>query len=236
MTTVWDVTATHLESPVFPGSPDPLTTQGAVRALGVGATLALMSDKPDPWSGDVPVPAAPTDFVFKEPERVAESTAPVNEPGPSSPLPPVEIDTTSRRRWIGAGIALSVALVGAIVTASVRSDDNREVSTDSTIAPASTVVDELSEATTPPSTTDPTTTTSASGSTVEKKLAPPGTWTDGQLAIPEPLTGFNTPTQLVALTNRGLVIEIDLPTGATSTLDLDERRPGCADHQRRWWW
>lgn len=185
-----------------------------------------MSDEPDPWSTDVPVPPAPTEFVFREPERIAESNAPVLHPGPSNALPPVEIDTTSRRRWIGAGIALSVALVGVFVAASVRFDDNREVSTDSTIAPASTVVDELSEATTPPSTAAPTTATSASGPTVQMDLVPPGTWIDGQLVIPEPLTGFNTPTQLVALTIRGLVIEIDLPTGATSTLDLDDRRPG----------
>lgn len=200
--------------------------QGAVRALGVDETLAEMSDEPDPWSGDVPAPPAPTESVFWGPEWTSESSAPVLDPEPSSAEPPAEINTTSRRRWIGAGIALSVVVVGVVVAASVRSGDNREVSTDSTFAPVSTVVEELPQATTPPSTTGPATTTPNSGSTVQNELVPPGTWIDGQLVIPEPLTGLSTPTQLVALTNSGLVIEINLPTGATSTLDLGERRPG----------
>jgi hypothetical protein len=190
-----------------------------------------MTDEPDPWSKDVPVSPAPTEFVFAEPKNVAPPTVPpIDSPASgASPMdaPPVAIDLTTRRRWIAAGAGLSVVVAGLLVAAALGSDDSADSSTvspETTVSPESTVVDVLPDTTAVPPRTLPGSSSSGSPETVEKDFVPPGTWTKGVFALPERFTRFEVPTQLVALSNRGLVIEIDLPSGTTATLNLDDRQ------------
>lgn len=196
-----------------------------------------MTDEQNPWSKDVPVAPAPTEFVFAQPEQVAEpgpGTADPEAGTPSVRNDPVLIDTTSRRRWITAGVGLGVVLIGVAAATIVRdTSESADTASETTIAAESTAVEELPGATiAPPSTTPVATSTSGSQQTVLKDLSPPGTWTDGELVIPARLTQFETPTQLLALSARGLVIQIDMLTGATSTLDLDRRQSSAQLHMR----
>jgi hypothetical protein len=189
-----------------------------------------MTDEPDPWSKDVPIVPAPTEFVFADPKNVAPPTVPpIKSPASaasSRDTPPVAIDLATRRRWIGVGAALSVVVVvGLVVAAALRSGDNADSSPDPNISPESTVFDILPDATAAPPRTLPVRTTAAGSlKAAEDDPGPPGTWIKGAFALPERFTRFGVPTQLVALSNRGLVIEIDLPSGTTATLNLDDRQ------------
>jgi hypothetical protein len=189
-----------------------------------------MIDEPDPWSKDVPVAPAPTEFVFAESKNAApQGGQSIDSPASemwSIDEPPVAIDLTTRRRWIGVGAGLSVVVAGLLVAAALGSDDSADSSPESTISPQSTVVDVLPDTTAAPPMTLPGSSSSGSPQTVEKDFVPPGTWTEGVFALPERFTQFEVPTQLVALSSRGLVIEIDLPSGTTATLDLDDRTLG----------
>jgi hypothetical protein len=189
-----------------------------------------MTDEPDPWSKDIPVAPAPTEFVFAESKNAApQGGQSIDSPASgmsSMDEPPVAIDLTTRRRWIAAGAGLSVVVAGLLVAAALGSDDSADSSPESTISPQSTVVDFLPDTTAAPPMTPPGSSSSGSPQPVEKDFVPPGTWTEGVFALPERFTQFEVPTQLVALSSRGLVIEINLPSGTTATLDLDDRTLG----------
>lgn len=203
----------ELDTPTTSGANAWDTAPPGVQRRSGCAPIERVSDGLDPWSSDVPAEPPPVEFVFGDvvPDREISDDAAVDNP--------------NLRRWQpwqlgGAAVALGgLLLLSAILPSARGALDSSK--TDGVVDPVSPLIDavELADVVSEQAPQ----TTGASSADEGRDQQPQRIWVTRQVELPTRLRELASPTTLNAITARGLVYEIDLATGVSSSIDLDER-------------
>ena len=198
---------------------------------------AVADDDPDdasPWTRDdwVPASGVPDDDGFGSgPQRHAD--ADVHEPPPEDfddPEPRHDAVRSFAGRKVVAGFIVVALLIGS-AGALLRDDSEPEVPPSTTAAPTS--VDDRRATTTPDTASPPTSVLAAAipgslqpsrGVEIADLIPPfvvgqPPAWAERLITVPEALASI-APTEVVTLTQLGIVEVTDFPSGRSRSIDV----------------
>lgn len=189
---------------------------------GGGADRTAEGDDSIWQSDDVPVRADPLEFHWDARRPGADEQVEF-DPSVRSAVGPASADTVGRRSagWqLIAGLA-AFAVVAMVIVLAVRSGESDEAAT-------SASTKELDETTSVPETsTDPTSTTTDRNVEADDSPAP-----IGAIDLPPAVAAIQVPTEIVTVTEQGLVQTVSLPSGRVRSVAVDWDQTGGFGYQQ----